>query len=87
MFKCDMCGYCCRAVATNDIYKHLDRGDGVCKYFEDEINKCSIYEKRPTLCSIDKSYDKYFKNTMSKEEYYDLNYKACRKLKEYFSNK
>ncbi|OFI05978.1 hypothetical protein CLOACE_13590 [Clostridium acetireducens DSM 10703] len=87
MFNCDMCGCCCRSVSTNDIYKHLDRGDGTCKYFENETNKCSIYENRPIFCCIDKCYEKYFKNVMSIKQYYNLNYEACKKLKEYFNNK
>ena len=79
MFKCDMCGECCRHIGGNDIYKYLDNGFGVCKYLVG--NKCSIYEQRPLICRVDESYEVFFKNVMSKEIYYEQNYQACEKLK------
>ena len=44
-------------------------------------NLCSIYEQRPILCRIDDAYNKYFKQRMSLEEYYNENYKICKLLK------
>lgn len=79
MFNCDKCGECCRNIGGIEIYAELDRGDGVCKYLSG--NLCSIYEKRPLLCRVDESYELYFKEKLSKEEYYDLNYSACKRLK------
>lgn len=79
MFKCDCCGECCRNLDKSDLYKGLDRGDGVCLYLEN--NKCSIYETRPLLCRIDESYKIFFKNQYSLEEYYHMNYVACKKIK------
>ncbi len=29
MFKCDCCGECCRNLDKSDLYKELNRGDGV----------------------------------------------------------
>ena len=43
---------------------------------------CTIYNERPLLCRVDESFDRYFKHTMSKEDYYTLNYQACQMLKE-----
>ena len=43
-------------------------------------NLCSIYDNRPLLCRIDDSYDIYFKDIYTKEEYYKLNYEVCKKL-------
>ena len=43
-------------------------------------NLCSIYDNRPLLCRIDDSYDIYFKDRYTKEEYYKLNYEVCKKL-------
>lgn len=80
MFQCEKCGQCCRHLNRSDIYKELDRGDGVCIYLKD--NLCSIYETRPILCRVDESYEYYFKELYSKQEYYELNYKACKKIKE-----
>lgn len=62
----------------------LDRGDGVCKYFDKQSKLCRIYESRPLICNVDKAYEKYFKDEMSKKEYYEINYISCRKLKEMF---
>ncbi len=78
MFKCTCCGMCCRNLDKSDVYKELDRGDGTCKYLDG--NKCSIYDERPLLCRIDESYEVYFKEQYSLEEYYELNYSICRKL-------
>lgn len=79
MFKCDKCGECCRNLDKSEIYKSLDRGDGICKYLRG--NLCSIYDFRPLLCRVDESYEKIFKNIMTKERYYKLNYSICKKLK------
>lgn len=80
MFKCDMCGQCCRHLNRSEIYKKMDRGDGVCRYLDG--NKCSIYKKRPVFCRVDESYEVFFKEIYSKQEYYKLNYEACKRLKE-----
>lgn len=79
MFHCDMCGECCRNLKLSDLYADLDRGDGVCKYLNG--NLCSIYDSRPLKCRIDDSYT-FFKGAMSLEEYYQLNYEACKLLKQ-----
>lgn len=78
MFECNNCGECCRNLDKSDIYKALDRGDGVCKYLME--NSCSIYKDRPLLCRVDKCYDIYFKEQYTKAEYYKLNYDVCKKL-------
>ena len=79
MFNCSQCGQCCRNLDKSELYKELDRGDGVCIYLKG--NKCSIYSKRPLLCRVDESYDVFFKSEYSLNEYYRLNYEACEKLK------
>jgi len=79
MFECKRCGSCCRNLDKNEIYKDLDRGDGICIYLKE--NECTIYENRPLLCRIDESYDYFFSQTMTKEEYYKLNKEACKRLR------
>ena len=79
MFECDKCGNCCRNLKMSKLYNDLDRGDGICKYLVG--NLCSIYENRPLKCNIEKSYDEFFSKTMSREEFYEENYKICEKLK------
>lgn len=79
MFICDKCGQCCRFLKLNPLYKELDRGDGVCRYLDG--NLCSIYNDRPLICRIDDAYDALFSTTMTREEYYEMNYKSCKLLK------
>ena len=78
MFKCSQCGECCRHLDRSELYRELDRGDGVCRYLSG--NLCSIYENRPLLCRIDESYDKYFSEIYTRDEYYRLNEQACKIL-------
>lgn len=79
MFQCDKCGECCRHLDLSPIYHSLDRGDGVCKYLNG--NLCTIYENRPLLCRVDESYEAYFKDSITKSDYYRLNYENCNKIK------
>lgn len=65
----------------SDLYDDLNRGDGVCKYFDEASKLCSIYEQRPDKCNVDKMYDILYKSEMSKEQYYELNYNVCELLK------
>ncbi len=81
VFECDCCGLCCRNLLKNPIYSDLDRGDGVCIYFNEITNLCNIYKERPDKCNVDKTYDLLFTKEISREEYYKLNYEACQKLK------
>ncbi len=78
-FPCDMCGMCCRHIDRSGILKEYDTGNGVCKYLKD--NKCSIYVNRPDVCNVDLMYERYFKQHMSKEEYYNINIEICERLK------
>lgn len=79
MFKCDMCGECCRNLDRSPLYAGLDMGNGVCRYLKG--NKCSIYNERPLLCRVDESYEAFFKDIISIDDYYRLNYESCDILK------
>lgn len=80
MFKCNKCGQCCRNLNLNSVYKELHNGDGICIWLN-EKNECSIYDNRPLLCRIDEGYNKFFKDSMTIEEYYYENYKVCKMLR------
>ncbi len=80
MFECDKCGLCCAHIGGVELYKDLDRGDGVCKFLKE--NLCSIYNHRPILCRIDESWKIYFSTEMTLERYYEINCQGCKKLKE-----
>lgn len=79
MFACDQCGACCRNLDKSELYADLDRGDGVCRYLSG--NLCSIYENRPLLCRVDESYEAFFKDSMTRETFYQLNHACCEQLK------
>lgn len=81
MFKCDRCGLCCMNVGSIPLYKDLDRGDGICRFFDCITHLCTIYDIRPIKCNVDLAYDMYFENVMTKEQYYRLNYNECENLK------
>lgn len=78
-FLCIRCGMCCKNLDKNNLYSDLDRGDGICKYFNETNNLCNIYETRPDKCNVEEGY-KYFKELMSLEEYLQYNVRACEKL-------
>lgn len=85
MFQCDKCGLCCRSLSGIDLFKDLDRGDGICIHFDEKTNLCKIYDSRPLLCKVDEYYDHYFSSLMTREEYEQLNYAACVQLKQHYS--
>lgn len=82
MFKCSECGLCCRHIYRSSYLKDYQDIDGVCKYLNRKTNLCTIYATRPLVCSVDKYYETYFKEQMSREEFYELNYQSCRKLQQ-----
>ncbi|MFI3214868.1 MAG: YkgJ family cysteine cluster protein [Eubacteriales bacterium] len=82
MYQCDCCGKCCRNLSLSSLYTQLDRGDGTCRYLQE--NLCSIYENRPIICRVDECYEVYFKDIVTLEQYYELNYEACKLLKNKF---
>ncbi|MFN3430435.1 MAG: YkgJ family cysteine cluster protein, partial [Candidatus Sericytochromatia bacterium] len=53
LFRCTQCGECCRRVSASEVTRPLDRGDGVCRHFDEATNGCAIYETRPLTCRVD----------------------------------
>lgn len=80
-FFCDSCGLCCMNLNQSEMYKDLDRGDGICQFLNLENNKCEIYDSRPTKCNIKKMFETQYSNYYSYDEFYNLNYNACQILK------
>jgi Fe-S-cluster containining protein len=50
--------------------------NGVCNMLTDD-NKCSVYEKRPLICNIDKFMEHF---NLDKNDFYLENIKACNNL-------
>ncbi len=82
MFKCKRCGLCCKSVSLSPLYAELNRGDGICKYFDNNSLLCTIYDHRPLVCNVDAMYETYLAYKMSKNEFYKLNYAGCRALEQ-----
>lgn len=81
-FECDMCGLCCQNLKLSKLYADLDRGDGVCRNYDEATHRCLIYATRPIICNVEEYYQKYLSRTMTKKDYLALNYAACKKLKQ-----
>lgn len=79
-FDCIKCGKCCINLQLNKIYESLDRGDGICMFFDESTRLCTIYESRPIICNIEKYYETYLKYKISRIEFYKLNKEACKTL-------
>lgn len=79
-FVCTRCGCCCKNIKNYEPAEFLDRGDGVCKYYDEANKACTIYDFRPEICRVDKMY-KLYKDKMTWNEYVDLNYESCEELR------
>lgn len=82
VFPCKQCGLCCQKVGDNPLGRQLDRGDGVCRHYDAVSHLCRIYEHRPLFCNVDAYYERYLTKRMSREEWYVLNQKVCRRLQQ-----
>ncbi len=80
MFQCQQCGCCCRSLSKSELYRDLDRGDGICQYLDTKTNLCQIYQNRPLKCNVDEMYDQVFSKQMDRTEYYAVNQAACKIL-------
>lgn len=80
-FKCIKCGLCCTHLKDFlGLYADLDRGDGVCQYYDVKKKLCTIYDHRPLKCNVEKSYALIYNAYYSEEEYYALMKAGCKKL-------
>ena len=61
-------------------FPHSVRSDGSCEKLG--LNGCTIYEDRPTICSVDKMSGLSDK---SDEDYLEDNLKACKTIQDYFN--
>ena len=80
-FQCTECGACCRRAGKLGM---PTKEDGSCIYLNDK-NRCDIYEIRPAICSVDKTFDVLKKQTilpadLTLKEFYIINNKECNKM-------
>jgi len=79
-FPCNGCGACCKSILLSELTSWLDRGDGVCKFFDAMHNICTIYENRPDVCNVRVMYEKYYKDVYFWPEFVAINLMACKTL-------
>lgn len=79
-FPCDACGKCCRRVNLSEQTIYLDRGDGVCRYLNEDTNLCLIYESRPLICRVEDYYKTHLSHIYEWDEFVKLNLEICQKL-------
>ncbi|EPP1573466.1 YkgJ family cysteine cluster protein [Campylobacter lari] len=79
-FPCTSCGACCKNINGIEELKHFNI-NGVCINLQED-NSCKIYNERPLVCRVEDFYNKYFKDTMSKKDFYNENIKICNLLQD-----
>ncbi|WP_159991818.1 YkgJ family cysteine cluster protein [Pelistega ratti] len=79
-FPCNACGKCCRNVHLSEQTKFLDRGDGICHYFNESTNLCNIYETRPLVCRVEQYYQTYLSDKYEWDDFIKINLEICEKL-------
>lgn len=77
-FDCIKCGKCCQNISFIKELEEYDLGNGICKYLDLSNNCCQIYESRPDICNIEKSFNNYYSKIYTEEEYLKLNYDGCK---------
>lgn len=79
-FPCNACGKCCRKVFLSDETAYLDRGDGVCRHFNEETNLCLIYHQRPLICRVEEYYRQNLSHIYQWEDFVRINIEICENL-------
>ena len=69
VYKCEGCGECCKNWMPAKYDPSMVDEQGNCKYLDLNTNLCTQYDSRPDFCRIDKSYEIFYKDKMSFEEY------------------
>lgn len=79
-FPCTACGKCCRKVGNSPQTQFLDRGDSVCRYFNEETNLCNIYDDRPIVCRVQDYYQQYLSDKIKWIDFVEINQAICQKF-------
>lgn len=85
-FPCIECGLCCMHVKGIEHLRRWTDNSGKCKYLKSD-NLCQIYQHRPLLCNVEKSYDEIYYKKMSKKDFYLVNLQICIELNQKFGTK
>lgn len=79
-FPCTACGKCCRRVSVSEQTAYLSRGDGVCRYLDEQSNLCTIYQTRPLVCRVEDYYRAHLAEQYTWTEFVRINLEICNKL-------
>lgn len=79
-FPCSACGKCCQRVGKSIQTQFLDRGDSICRYFDEQTKLCRNYENRPLVCRVEDYYRAYFTHLYTWDEFVKLNLTICNEL-------
>lgn len=77
---CTACGLCCKQVGMSVETAFLDRGDNICRHFDEKSKLCTIYEQRPLVCQVQDYYQTHLTHLYSWQEFIELNQKICKQL-------
>ncbi len=64
----------------SEITAYLDKGDGVCRHFDDTTNLCSIYDDRPLICRVEDYYNVNLSHEITWEKFSKINENICKQL-------
>lgn len=78
-FPCTSCGLCCQRIAGVAVLAEYDLGNGCCQHYS-MTQGCLIYATRPDECHIDRGYELFFHEMLSRADYYRQNAEVCNAL-------
>lgn len=64
----------------SELTTYLDRGDGVCRHFDEQTNLCGIYAEKPLVCRVEDYYKTHLSHIYEWNEFVKLNLDICQKL-------
>lgn len=79
-FPCSGCGKCCSRVRQSAETAWLDRGDGVCRNFDEAGKQCLIYADRPLVCRVEEYYLQHLSAQFTWDEFVKINLDICATL-------
>ena len=56
--------------------------DGACSKFDRTSRICKVYESRPGVCNTDYMYNKFWKDMMTRDQWYQQSRATCLKLQQ-----
>ncbi len=76
-FPCTQCGLCCQRVDRSEETQFLDRGDGICKHYDEQSRYCRIYDDRPAICNVETMYKKHYVSYYDWDQFVEMNMNVC----------